>query len=98
MPLLYAGQLGDPPYHRWFYLGALAAAGTVIMQVGWAAEFFQREQYFLGNKVLIPMTILLLFNGLWLGATKIARSRQEGGWFFSLFTAALARVAFAVPF
>src|SRR5438034_2240110 len=68
--LLDAGLLGVALYQRWFYLGALAAAGTVIMQVGWAAEFFQREQYFLGNKVLIPMTILLLFNG---------RTRPPGG-------------------
>ena len=96
--LLDAGLLGVALYQRWFYLGALAAAGTVIMQVGWAAEFFQREQYFLGNKVLIPMTILLLFNGLWLGATKLARSRKEDDWFFSLSTAALASVAFAFTF
>src|SRR3989454_960462 len=96
--LLDAGLLGVALYQRWFYLGALAAAGTVIMQVGWAAEFFKREQYFLGNKVLIPMTILLLFNGLWLGATKLARSRKEDDWFFSLSTAALASVAFAFAF
>jgi len=96
--LLDAGLLGVALYQRWFYLGALAAAGTVIMQVGWAAEFFRREQYFLGNKVLIPMTILLLFNGLWLGATKLARSRKEDDWFFSLSTAALASVAFAFTF
>jgi len=74
--LLDAGMLAVARHRRWFYLGALAAAGTVIMHIGWAGEFFEREQYFLGNKVLIPMAILLFFNGLWLAATKPARSRK----------------------
>jgi len=83
--LLDAGLLAVALHQRWFYLAALAAAGTVIMQVGWAAGFFEREQYFLGNKVLIPMTILLLFNGLWLGATKLSRRRKEDELVFQSF-------------
>jgi len=96
--LLDAGLLAVALQRRWFYLAALAAAGTLIMQVGWAAKFFQSEQYFIGNKVLIPMTILLLFNGLWLGATHVARRRKEEDWFISSSAAALGAAAFAFAF
>ena len=96
--LLDAGLLAVAHHRGWFHLGALAAAGTLIMQIGWAGEFFKREQYFLGNKVLIPMTVLLLFNGLWLAATKLARSRKPDDWFISLSSAALSMVAFAFAF
>ena len=96
--LLDAGLLAVAQHQRWFYLTALAAAGTVIMQIGWASEFFEREQYFLGNRVLIPMTVLLFFNGLWLAATKLARSRKEDDWCISISAAALSTVAFAFSF
>src|SRR6266516_2761652 len=96
--LLDAGLLAVAQHQRWFYLTALAAAGTVIMQIGWASEFFEREQYFLGNRVLIPMTVLLFFNGLWLAATKLARSRKEEEWYISISSSALLAVAFAFAF
>src|SRR6266568_1662456 len=96
--LLDAGLLAVAQHRRWFYLVALAAAGTVITQVGWAGEFFEREQYFLGNKVLIPMAILLFSNGLWLAATKLARNRKEDDWFTTVSAAALSSVAFAFTF
>src|SRR5881296_1347828 len=96
--LLDAGLLAVSQHRRWFYLAALAAAGTVIMQIGWAREFFEREQYFIGNKVFIPMTILLFFNGLWLGATKLARNRKEDDWCTTISTAALSAVAFGFVF
>jgi uncharacterized membrane protein len=96
--LLDAGLLAVALYRRWFYLTSLAAAGTVFMQLGWAAKFFESEQYFLGNKVLIPMGVLLFFNGLWLGATRLARKRKEDDWFTGISTTALAAVAFAFAF
>src|SRR2546425_3613770 len=96
--LLDAGLLAVSQHRRWFYLSALAAAGTVIMQIGWAREFFEREQYFIGNKVFIPMTILLFFKGLWLGATKLARNRKEDDWCTTISTAALSAVAFGFVF
>jgi len=96
--LLDAGLLAVALCRRWFYLASLAAACTALMQVSWAAKFFRAEQYFLGNKVLIPMTILLLFNGLWLAATRVARRRAPEDWFLSLSAAGLAAVAFAFSF
>ena len=37
---------------RWYFLTALAAFGTAIMQISWAGEFFVSEKYFEGNKIL----------------------------------------------
>ena len=96
--LLDTGLLAVAQHRRWFYLTALAAAGTVTMQIGWAHEFFEREQYFIGNKVLIPMTVLLLFNGLLLGATKLARTRKEDDWCTSLSAAVLSAGALGFAF
>src|SRR5437870_5630675 len=44
------------------------------------------------------MTILLFFNGLWLGATKLARNRKEDDWCTTISAAALSAVAFAFVF
>jgi uncharacterized membrane protein len=96
--LLDAGMLAVAHHRRWFYLTALAAAGTALMQIGWAGEFFEREQYFLENNVLIPMAILLFFNGLWLAATKLARGRKDDDWCAPLSAAALSSVALAFAF
>jgi uncharacterized membrane protein len=96
--LLDAGLLAAALHRRWLYLAALAAGGTVLMQLGWASRFFEAEQYFLGNKVLIPMTVLLLFDGLWLGATCLARRRARDDWFVSLSAAGLAAVGFGFTF
>jgi hypothetical protein len=53
---------------RWHFLTALAALGTVIMQIGWVGKFFISEKYFEGNKILIPLAVLLGFNALYLVA------------------------------
>jgi uncharacterized membrane protein len=41
--LLDAGLLAVALHQRWLYLAPLAAAGTVLMQVGWSAKFFERS-------------------------------------------------------
>jgi uncharacterized membrane protein len=70
--LLDAGLLAVALHRQWFYLAPLAAAGTILMQIGWASEFFEREQYYLENKILIPFAVLLGFNALWLAATRLS--------------------------
>ena len=96
--LLNAGLLAVALHRRWFHLLPLAAAGTILMQIGWAASFFVREQYFEGNRVLIPMSVLLGFSVLWLGATRLALQRKEDDWFTSLSTGALLAVALGFTF
>jgi hypothetical protein len=62
---------------RWFFLVALAALGTAIMQIGWAGEFFVAGKYFAGNKILVALGVLLGFNVLFLAACWWAKTRQS---------------------
>src|SRR6266699_2456582 len=58
----------------------LGTIGTVLMQIGWVTQFFLREQYFLGDKVFVPMAIFLGFELLFcsvMASTKHA-SKSEG--------------------
>jgi hypothetical protein len=58
---------------QWSALPILGAVGTVLMQIAWVTQFFLREEYFLANRVLVPMAIFLGFELLFctaLGTTK----------------------------
>src|SRR6266540_4311901 len=59
--LLDIGLLMVARRKGWSALPILGAVGTVLMQVGWVTQFFLREKYFLGDKVLVPMAIFLGF-------------------------------------
>jgi len=88
---------------RWHFLTALAALGTVFMQIGWADKFFVREKYFEGNKILIALGVLLGFNLIYLAANWLAKRRtQSNGWLagssLGLTTVALAFTAFFFTF
>src|SRR5207244_11287864 len=64
-------------HRRWFFLAALAAAGTVVMQVGWADKFFEAKRYFEGDKIFIALGVLLGFNVLYLAASWWSRFREK---------------------
>jgi hypothetical protein len=85
---------------RWYFLFALAALGTAIMQIGWAAKFFEAERYFEGNKIYIALAVLLGFNALWLAANWVAKQRaQINQWLSgSAFGLVLVTFAFTVWF
>ncbi|MCU0787475.1 MAG: DUF2339 domain-containing protein [Verrucomicrobia bacterium] len=91
--LLDIGLLAVALNRRWFFLAALAALGTACLQIGWTAEFFRPERYFEGYKVLITMSVLAGFSGLYLGATGWARRRGQPSVWFSGSTLALLAVA-----
>jgi uncharacterized membrane protein len=80
--ILDAGLIFVALNKRWHFLTALAALGTVIMQIGWAGDFFEREKYFEGNKIFIALAVLLGFNLLWLAANWFAKRRWSSS--FSL--------------
>ncbi len=80
---------------RWHFLTALAALGTAIMQIGWAAKFFESEKYFEGNKILIALAVLLGFNALYLAANWFAKRREQSNWWLAGGNLALAAVALA---
>ena len=75
--ILDAGLILVAVNRRWLFLAALAAAGTIFMQIGWAAEFFSRERYFDGNKILIALAVLAGFNALYLAAAWWAKQRGQ---------------------
>lgn len=81
---------------RWHFLVALAAAGTALMQIGWAGKFFEAEKYFEGNKIFIAFAVLLGFIALYLAAAGWAkRQKQINQW---LSGSALGLIAVALVF
>src|SRR6266480_742408 len=78
--LLDIGLLMVARKKEWSALPILGAIGTVLMHIGWVTQFFVREKYSLGDRVLVPMAIFLGFDLLFcaaLASTKRA-SKSEG--------------------
>ena len=79
--ILDAGLLLVALHRRWDFLSALSALGTALLQIGWAARFFENGKYFEGNRILIPLAILLGFGVLYLGGVAWAKRRgQVNAW------------------
>lgn len=96
--ILDAGLIVVALTRRWFFLTALAAAGTALMQIGWAAKFFVPEKYFEGDKILITMGVLLGFNILFLLGTGWVKRRGETNHWLSGSVLGLAMVALGFSF
>jgi Predicted membrane protein (DUF2339) len=71
--LLDIGLLAVARRKDWASLPILGAIGTVLMQIAWVGNFFLRQQYFAGNKTLIPMAVFLAFEILFLVAAIITK-------------------------
>ncbi len=93
--ILDAGLILVALHRRWFFLTALGAAGTVIMQIGWADECFVAGKYFEGDKILIALAVLLGFNVLYLAAAWWSKVRGLTHQWLSGSTVGLAAVALA---
>lgn len=91
--ILDTGLIFVALHRQWLFLPALAAAGTALMQVGWADQFFTREKYFEGNKVLVALAVLLGFNVLYLAASWWAKRREQLNWWLVGSSLGLAAVA-----
>jgi uncharacterized membrane protein len=101
--ILDAGLILVALNRRWHFLTALAALGTVILQIGWTDKFFVSEKYFEENKILVALGVLLGFNLLWLAGNWLAKRRaQLNGWLagsnLGLAAVALAFTAFFFTF
>jgi uncharacterized membrane protein len=70
--LLDLGILAVALHRRWFYLAALAAAGTVVMQIGWAEKFFELA------KLPTAVVVLVGFNALFALTVALARRLGRG--------------------
>ena len=93
--ILDAGLVFVALNKRWHFLTALAAAGTAILQIGWAGNFFTSEKYFEGSKIFIALVVLLGFNALYLAANWLAKRRAQSNWWLTGGHLALAAVALA---
>ncbi|HUL53414.1 MAG TPA: DUF2339 domain-containing protein [Opitutaceae bacterium] len=58
--LLDVGLLAVALRRRWHYLGALAALGTVVMQIGWVATFFAAAKIYTALNVFLGFAVLFL--------------------------------------
>ena len=96
--ILDAGLIIVALYRRWSFLNALAAAGTALMQIGWAEKFFVAEKYFEGDKIFIAMGVLLGFNVLFLIAAGWNKRRGETNHWLSGSVLGLALVALGFAF
>ncbi len=96
--LLDIGLLAVAKQRRWFFLAALAAAGTLIMQLGWISEFFLRGGYAIGDRTLVPMGILSFFALLFLAGSWWGRRRDADDLFPSWATLGLCGGAMLVAF
>ena len=74
--ILDAGLIVVALHRRWFFLAALAAVGTIFMQIGWASEFFVSGKYFEGDKIFIALAVLLGFNALYLAADLVGQATR----------------------
>ena len=93
--ILDAGLMVVALNRRWYFLTALAAAGTAIMQVGWLNKFFVAEKYFEGDRIFIALAVLLGFNALWLAASWLAKRRDQINQWLSGSTLGLVAVTLA---
>src|SRR6266540_7370768 len=75
--LLDIGLLALAQRQRWNGLAILGAVGTALMQFAWITTFFVPEKYFVGNKVLIAMTVFAGFQALFLAATVWAKRASK---------------------
>ena len=92
---LDAGLLVIALHRRWFFLAGLAAAGTAIIEVSWAAAFFEAGRYFEGNKILIALGVLLGFNALYVAASGSAGIRKQTNQWFLCSVLGLVAIALA---
>lgn len=72
--LLDAGLVAAALHRRWLYLVPLGALGTIIMQIGWAAKFFENDPAGQGT---VAVVVCLVFTALFLAATIYARRRER---------------------
>jgi len=91
--ILDAGLIVIALHRRWFFLAALAAFGTVILQLGWLNKFFVAGNYFAGDKIFTALGVLLGFTVLFLAGVSWARRGKQLNWWLAGALLGVATVA-----
>jgi uncharacterized membrane protein len=81
--ILDAGLIIIALHRRWNFLTALAAIGTVILQIGWVDKFFVAGNYFADDKIFIALGVLLGFTALFLAGVFWARRSKQLNWWLA---------------
>jgi uncharacterized membrane protein len=81
--VLDAGLVVIALRRRWYFLTALAAIGTAVMQAGWLEKFFVAGNYFADNKIFIALGVLLGFTALFLAGAFWAKIRKQLNWWLA---------------
>ena len=92
LAFLDVGLLALAQRKRWHYLALAAAAGTVLMQFGWTAKFFEPD------KLGVLQVILPGFTALFAGAFAWTSRREEPDRFLTAAAAGMALVALGLCF
>lgn len=74
--LLDLGLVAVALHRRWFYLVPLGAIGTIALQIGWAAKFFEHDP---SAQASVAVAVCLVFAVLFLGAAIFAHRRGHDG-------------------
>ncbi len=74
--LLDLGLIALSRHANWRFLATAASAGTILTMAGWDLAFFDSGDYGTGNRILIPLGIiigfsLLFLSGVWLSRRKL---------------------------
>ncbi|MFA5057374.1 MAG: DUF2339 domain-containing protein, partial [Opitutaceae bacterium] len=77
--LLDAGLLAVARRRRWHYLGALAALGTVVMELGWVEKFFVAAKIYTALNVFLGFDVLFLL-ACALPAGQVLRRADASRW------------------
>ncbi|MFM2168472.1 MAG: hypothetical protein RIS79_2843 [Verrucomicrobiota bacterium] len=75
--LLDVGMLAVAGRMRWRSLVAWAAAGTLVMQVGWMLRFFESSGYAHGSATWVPVGVLLGFLILFTAGVRWSRQPES---------------------
>jgi hypothetical protein len=78
LALLNVGLIAVALNRRWSFLVPLGAAGTIIMQLGWADKFFALEKAPVA--VVICLAFCALFLAAYLAARRVSRSAPAITW------------------
>ncbi|MES2573119.1 MAG: hypothetical protein V4710_24060, partial [Verrucomicrobiota bacterium] len=96
--LLDAGLLAVALHRGWNYLVPLGAAGTIFTELFWSSHYFNAGRYLEGNRVLIPMTVLVGFTALFSAALLVAKRYHRRESMLAGSSVALAATAFGFAF
>jgi hypothetical protein len=92
------GLIALSRHANWRFLATAASAGTILTMVGWDLAFFDSGHYGEGNRILIPLGIIIGFSLLFLSGVWLSRRKQDADPFAWLALVAMAATGMVYAF